>query len=231
MVSIGRGLAYSRSGAPSRFAGATRYKHARPTKSAATGRPVKVEGLRTMGGWGLPHLRPSFREFRALTLCAPRCDRERLSPRIEIPDTQEHQDDPVDHQPVFLIPRDGRVRAGPTSVERGPRKRVSGAGSFSPYANRNFPTEVFWGDTHVHTGMSMDAGAFGARLMPDDAYRFAAGAEVTSSTGLKAKLSPTPMPGSSRSTPQKRMTPRETSRPPSATSGLRTPRGIICIAS
>jgi hypothetical protein len=60
---------------------------------------------------------------------------------------------------------------------------------FSPYAGRGFPTEVFWGDTHVHTGMSMDAGAFGARLLPEDAHRFASGKEVTSSTGLKVKLS------------------------------------------
>jgi len=60
---------------------------------------------------------------------------------------------------------------------------------FSPYAGRNFPTQVFWGDTHLHTGMSMDAGAFGARLGPEDAYRFARGEEVTSSTGLQVKLS------------------------------------------
>ncbi|MHC4350994.1 MAG: DUF3604 domain-containing protein, partial [Planctomycetota bacterium] len=53
---------------------------------------------------------------------------------------------------------------------------------------RNFPTQVFWGDTHLHTGMSMDAGAFGARLLPEDAYRFARGEELTSSTGLKVKL-------------------------------------------
>jgi hypothetical protein len=60
---------------------------------------------------------------------------------------------------------------------------------YSPYAGRNFPTRVFWGDTHLHTGMSMDAGAFGARLVPEDAYRFARGEELTSSTGLRAKLS------------------------------------------
>ena len=64
-----------------------------------------------------------------------------------------------------------------------------GRKNFSPYAGRNFPTRVFWGDTHQHTGMSMDAGAFGARLSPADAYRFARGEEVTSSTGLQAKLS------------------------------------------
>ncbi len=60
---------------------------------------------------------------------------------------------------------------------------------YSPYAGRNFPTEVYWGDTHLHTGMSMDAGAFGARLMPEDAYRFARGEELTSSTGQQVKLS------------------------------------------
>jgi hypothetical protein len=59
---------------------------------------------------------------------------------------------------------------------------------YSPYAGRNFPTQVFWGDTHLHTGMSMDAGAFGARLSPEDAYRFARGEELTSSTGLQVKL-------------------------------------------
>lgn len=60
---------------------------------------------------------------------------------------------------------------------------------YSPYAGRNFPTEVFWGDTHLHTDLSMDAGAFGARLGPDDAYRFAKGAEVVSSTGQPVRLS------------------------------------------
>ena len=60
---------------------------------------------------------------------------------------------------------------------------------YSPYTNRNFPTNVYWGDTHVHTGMSMDAGAFGARLQPADAYQFARGEQVTSSTGQRVKLS------------------------------------------
>ena len=61
--------------------------------------------------------------------------------------------------------------------------------NYSPYAGRNFPTQVYWGETHLHTGMSLDAGAFGARLMPEDAYRFARGEEVTSSTGQRVKLS------------------------------------------
>ncbi|OWK23266.1 hypothetical protein AJ87_35680 [Rhizobium yanglingense] len=60
---------------------------------------------------------------------------------------------------------------------------------YSPYAGRKFPTRPLFGDTHLHTSFSMDAGAFGARLGPRDAYRFARGEEVTSSTGQPAKLS------------------------------------------
>jgi len=60
---------------------------------------------------------------------------------------------------------------------------------YSPYAGRNFPMRPFFGDTHLHTAFSMDAGAFGCRLGPRDAYRFARGEEVTSSTGQPAKLS------------------------------------------
>jgi hypothetical protein len=60
---------------------------------------------------------------------------------------------------------------------------------YSPYADRKFPTQPFFGDTHLHTAFSMDAGAFGARLTPRDAYRFARGEQVVSSTGQPVKLS------------------------------------------
>ncbi len=60
---------------------------------------------------------------------------------------------------------------------------------YSPYAGRTFPTRVYWGDTHLHTSFSMDAGAFGARLGPKDAYVFAKGNEITASSGQRVKLS------------------------------------------
>jgi len=60
---------------------------------------------------------------------------------------------------------------------------------YSPYAGRNFPTRPFFGDTHLHTSFSMDAGAFGARLDPRDAYRFALGEELTASSGQRVRLS------------------------------------------
>lgn len=59
---------------------------------------------------------------------------------------------------------------------------------YSPYADRSFPENVYFGDTHVHTGLSGDAGGGGTRLMPRDAYRFARGEQVTSNTGQPVKL-------------------------------------------
>jgi len=60
---------------------------------------------------------------------------------------------------------------------------------YSPYVGANIPTRPYFGDTHLHTSFSMDAGAFGARLTPRDAYVFAKGNEVKSSSGQPVKLS------------------------------------------
>lgn len=60
---------------------------------------------------------------------------------------------------------------------------------YSPYAGRNFPSRPLFGDTHLHTSYSFDAGMAGARLGPNDAYRFAKGEEVASNTGQQVKLS------------------------------------------
>jgi hypothetical protein len=61
--------------------------------------------------------------------------------------------------------------------------------AYSPYAQRSFPSNVYWGETHLHTGVSLDAGLFGAILGHEEAYRLARGEEITSSTGLPVKLS------------------------------------------
>lgn len=63
------------------------------------------------------------------------------------------------------------------------------APGYSPYAGRNYPTRVLWGDTHLHTANSLDAAGFGSTLGPEIAYRFARGEEVVSSTGQPVKLS------------------------------------------
>jgi hypothetical protein len=60
--------------------------------------------------------------------------------------------------------------------------------NYSPYAGRNFPTRVYWGDTHLHTNNSLDARGLGVLLDADDAYRFAKGEEVVASNGMAVKL-------------------------------------------
>src|SRR3569832_1614076 len=70
-----------------------------------------------------------------------------------------------------------------------PAKAKDAQGPYSPHAERDFPTRPFFGDTHTHTSFSMDAGAFGCRLGPADAYRCGKGEEVTASSGQHAKLS------------------------------------------
>jgi hypothetical protein len=88
-----------------------------------------------------------------------------------------------------IWPLQAAVAQDPTPPAETLEEAFQPVDDYSPYAGRNFPDRVFWGDTHLHTGMSMDAGAFGARLMPDDAYRFAKGEEVMSSTGQRVRLS------------------------------------------
>ena len=72
---------------------------------------------------------------------------------------------------------------GETSDAEGMEAAKSSEVEDTPY-----PERAFWGDTHVHTGWSADAGMDGAITTPEDAYRFALGQEVTSNSGLKAKL-------------------------------------------
>ena len=60
---------------------------------------------------------------------------------------------------------------------------------YSPYAKRGIPERPLWGDSHLHTSLSMDAGLFGNRLSPREAYRFARGEEVVSSSGQVVRLS------------------------------------------
>lgn len=61
--------------------------------------------------------------------------------------------------------------------------------SYSPYAGEDFPRNVYFGDTHIHTSWSADAGNMGnRRIDPDAAYRFARGKEVTAHNGMRVRL-------------------------------------------
>ena len=60
---------------------------------------------------------------------------------------------------------------------------------YSPYAGRHYPTRPLFGDEHVHNGWSGDAGMSGTTLGPEEAFRFARGEQVTSTSGQPAQLS------------------------------------------
>ncbi len=60
--------------------------------------------------------------------------------------------------------------------------------SLPALAKDDYPRQALFGDTHVHTGWSADAGMDGAVVDPFQAYQFGLGQAVTSNTGQKAQL-------------------------------------------
>ena len=53
-----------------------------------------------------------------------------------------------------------------TSDKQNKKEEVKVATEISKDETSEYPTQVFWGDTHLHTNLSMDAGLFGGdRLM------------------------------------------------------------------
>jgi hypothetical protein len=63
-----------------------------------------------------------------------------------------------------------------------------GKPEYSPHLYQSYPNRVMWGDTHLHTSYSTDAGMIGNFLGPEFAYRFARGETVRASGGMRAKL-------------------------------------------
>ena len=61
--------------------------------------------------------------------------------------------------------------------------------NYSTPVGNNYPSNVYWGDTHLHTRNSADAYSLGnMNLTPADAYRFAQGHEVLAHNGMAVKL-------------------------------------------
>lgn len=60
---------------------------------------------------------------------------------------------------------------------------------YSPPVNSDYPKNVYWGDTHLHTRNSADAYSLGnMNLTPADAYRFARGEELIAHNGMRIQL-------------------------------------------
>jgi hypothetical protein len=60
--------------------------------------------------------------------------------------------------------------------------------SYSPYAFRSYPDRVLFGDMHIHSNLSPDAGLLGTSLTAADVYRAARGETVMSNTGQPFRL-------------------------------------------
>ena len=61
--------------------------------------------------------------------------------------------------------------------------------NYSPSINQTYPDNVYWGDTHLHTNMSIDAnGMANKALGPDEAYRFARGETIAAHNGMDVQL-------------------------------------------
>ncbi len=103
-----------------------------------------------------------------------------------------------DNEPEASGSKSAQTDATPTEPKQAPTNITAGAQdspppsgkdiTYSPYPKQDFPNQVFFGETHLHTAYSADAGLVGATTTPDDAYRFAKGETVTSSQGLPARL-------------------------------------------
>ena len=92
------------------------------------------------------------------------------------------------HLASALIPLTLSVSVFAQDIQPGPGDFLKKDKDYSPYVDRNFAEKVYWGDTHLHTSYSTDAGMIGNTLGPDQAYRFASGEEVVSASGQRARL-------------------------------------------
>ena len=84
---------------------------------------------------------------------------------------------------LVAIPSGGHAQEIVVSKDDFEKERI-----YSPYANRAYADNVYFGDTHFHTELSFDAGLIGTTLDVHDGYRMARGETVISNTGQPVQL-------------------------------------------
>ena len=87
---------------------------------------------------------------------------------------------------TLLLTAGGAALAQEWTLEEG--QRVEQPPPYSPYVDQHFPEQVFFGDTHHHSSLSVDSGLIGNRNGPDVGFRFARGEEMRTSHGQRVKL-------------------------------------------
>lgn len=61
--------------------------------------------------------------------------------------------------------------------------------SYSPYPSQTFPNSVYWGDTHLHTSISLDSNIMGNKFFStEEAYQFARGETLEVANGMKIRM-------------------------------------------
>ncbi len=66
---------------------------------------------------------------------------------------------------------------------------TTGAGKpYSPPLRQDYPNNLYWGDTHLHTYLSSDAYLLGTTITPDQAYRFAKGETIRATGGDDVRI-------------------------------------------
>ena len=80
-------------------------------------------------------------------------------------------------RPFLILISASALVAGATAAER-----------YSPPLKRDYPDQVYWGDTHLHTYLSGDAFSMGILVTPEEAYRFAKGETIRSTGGEEVRL-------------------------------------------
>ncbi|MCG6928708.1 MAG: DUF3604 domain-containing protein [Acidobacteria bacterium] len=89
---------------------------------------------------------------------------------------------------VMIAALAGAAQAQQLDLSAEPEDVTLGRKEYSPYLHQGYPQRVFWGDTHLHTSFSTDAGMIGCVLGPEEAYRFARGETVVASSGQRVRL-------------------------------------------
>ena len=78
--------------------------------------------------------------------------------------------------------------SGCDSMDTGEPTEDQRGGGTATIELAEFPDRPYWGDTHLHTDLSVDAFGFGVRLGAEEALKFARGDRVRSTMGMDAQL-------------------------------------------
>jgi hypothetical protein len=125
----------------------------------------------------------------AVALLAAACSRQSATTPAQAPPQPQAQAPPTQAEQLGGAPTGvGTLTADAGEIQPADPAKFHKEPGYSPYAGRKYPTRPLFGDEHVHTAWSVDAGGFGTTLGPEEATRFARGDEVIATSGQPVRL-------------------------------------------